>query len=725
MKTSIKTISILCLLIFKTLAIQSGQFLFSTYQPYQGTNIEYPKEKHGEKNRGEDSIGTSPKALVVCDGVGGSAISSKFISSFLTDKFLMFMNEFFKDDNKVFSSNEDFKTQSLSSLKNTIDEYSSFLASIVSEWKDITLKSFNLEKNENQKKIKSGEIDMILKNNKVSSSSTFVSIVLESTKTSFKYRVLQKGDSLVVIFRLFESKLNKHLYYKPIYMTKDLQHEFNCPYQFTSDPEDFDTNIFSDELKAEKFDIMIIGSDGVFDNLHLGLMTMMVNSAVNSEAKTMTKVSEELIEKFQNYVELYISILADKAWVVRRYFANSIDTSLSDENNNTGPPQVSKNLFDFLLSTFKKNQSTDKTILKGSKNDFALKLEELLKMIKVNDKEDKIEKSAYRRFFSCPVVDMLSMPKNFGVRNDLLSPCVVQVLETYFNFPEEHVKEYIVKYNSYFLSQLIATTTDRLSKATRNYPSPFYIHAWQAKKALREVGSGKRDDIGVISAMVSYNEVDYPECNENLIQNYALNFESTKEEMKKDIFSYLNFHYNQMFQKHDEINYKNEENGNISGQGILKGESDISKEEVVDNDELLLKTIEKSDLPEDKIVLSSKSFEKIGKDELESKSMLSLSGEKRKKYMSSSVDKKNIVKSDTNDLIIVGKRFNFDIKLFLSGKSINKKVPKKETKEKNKKSQEVQNDETIKKSQKVQKDETMEKNKSRSRSVERKPVLKI
>ncbi|WCJ39520.1 hypothetical protein M5689_020503 [Euphorbia peplus] len=66
------------------------------------------------------------------------------------------------------------------------------------------------------------------------------------------------GDSGFILFR--ENKL--------FYRTPIQQHRFNCPYQLSSKRKDTSNRANEEEIRVEEGDVIVVGTDGLFDNVY-------------------------------------------------------------------------------------------------------------------------------------------------------------------------------------------------------------------------------------------------------------------------------------------------------------------------------------------------------------------------------------------------------------------------------------------------------------------------
>lgn len=258
-----------------------------------GTNLELLKKKQGDEDRGEDSLATSKIAFIVADGVGGNYFTAKHLSSFVTTSYMDYILKKSQSEIKTFTSTSEIRVKLLEMAKASMNSY------VESTKKNLLdLKSENIK-------------DGYQKKSQIMTSTTFVSAYLESGEESAKLRIGQSGDSLAIVFR--KTKLpnsTDQFYYKPIFMTKEMQFSYNFPIQLSADIEIKASDIFSTEIEVLKDDIVILGSDGLFDNVHIGFLTKMLNYIVTNSSKVQKNV---LLENLLLLVKIYIEKTSEKS----------------------------------------------------------------------------------------------------------------------------------------------------------------------------------------------------------------------------------------------------------------------------------------------------------------------------------------------------------------------------------------------------------------------------
>lgn len=98
--------------------------------------------------------------------------------------------------------------------------------------------------------------------------------------------VRQLGDSLLTILKPRRHEKESYVVYEPFFFTFDVQSEsstlrrFNTPGQSSFTSDKFDDKFTGSMMQIEPGDIVIAGSDGVFDSMPLSLMALLINAAI-------------------------------------------------------------------------------------------------------------------------------------------------------------------------------------------------------------------------------------------------------------------------------------------------------------------------------------------------------------------------------------------------------------------------------------------------------------
>ena len=249
-------------IIFAILTISSNsELMFKIFGLKSGHFIEYKKDKKTDKDRGEDSFSTSVYGIAVADGVGGCLFSSNFVSQALVSGVVSFnSNQYLNLDDEIY--------------RNSI--HSSAVYGVEKLWdtQKQQLADYKAENPSNR-----------FSEHDISTSSTFINTYIDNQPVQGPVlRVFQKGDSLMALFRKQLKPNGGGYYYKLIALPPDQQANFNQPYQFST--TSFEDQEYADQYKQEhavyafdiqKDDLVLVGSDGVFDNVPASVLELSVN----------------------------------------------------------------------------------------------------------------------------------------------------------------------------------------------------------------------------------------------------------------------------------------------------------------------------------------------------------------------------------------------------------------------------------------------------------------
>lgn len=146
---------------------------------------------------------------------------------------------------------------------------------------------------------------------KYTSSATFIGGFITPSQDPYKsiLNLFQKGDSLALLLRFDEQTKN----WKPYMYTNEHQFSFNYPHQFSSvfkEKINFE-NDYQLTVDLKPFDILILGSDGIFDNLPMSIIAYAVNyyfkeliESKNDHWKTDPRVVfRRFLEKYKSMID--------------------------------------------------------------------------------------------------------------------------------------------------------------------------------------------------------------------------------------------------------------------------------------------------------------------------------------------------------------------------------------------------------------------------------------
>ena len=269
---------------------------------------------------------TAPTALGIADGVGGwveyGVDSSKF-----SNELMKFCNQEVSKFSKLQNEDED------DSENSEYDLFSSMAGSNIAEIASISSEN-NSPQNMSTPKVTKPSMNptQILANAfrkvKITGSSTACICVLDQQFSELK--VANLGDSGFLILRYTNSGL------KIIYKSEEQQHSFNAPYQLTRMPRGFAKRhkiigYFADHpddadnyhCQVMKGDIVLLATDGLFDNLYTKDIINIVNKYIMKEVKSIYPCSwgnmEEITSTLQYFntedVHTIARKLSAKAWL--------------------------------------------------------------------------------------------------------------------------------------------------------------------------------------------------------------------------------------------------------------------------------------------------------------------------------------------------------------------------------------------------------------------------
>lgn len=253
---------------------------------------------------GEDYFVTTPYGISLADGVGGSSFASLHLSKYLTT-FFGYWILFCQHDTNKNNLCKDFDK------RGNLSFFRSLMSTIINRKLDIV---DNILKQE-EKKIKDRTLLSSFKKFSFNQGSTFVSAYFSPyTQQRPLLNVFQKGDSLALVLRFNKKSMN----WKPYAYTSDDQEKFNQPYQYIAinmmrrDYYVKDSQIRFFSIEPRTYDIVILGSDGLFDNLPVSIITLAVNAMIkklskNIRAKEESKISPRLY--LRSYLEAYKRII--------------------------------------------------------------------------------------------------------------------------------------------------------------------------------------------------------------------------------------------------------------------------------------------------------------------------------------------------------------------------------------------------------------------------------
>jgi serine/threonine protein phosphatase PrpC len=294
------TISLIIILVISRIEAETLSFKFSSTS--DGFTSEYLKDKKQRYKMGEDASATAPNAMAVADGVGGSEFISYYLASVLARGAVNFMQSAVESEvRNVMRAKDKLLPDLVEKLADEIDEHKEKFA------------KFYDGESDKPKQLLEEQTDTV---GIPTISATLIACQIhEVNDKTNNLHILQRGDSLIAVFRPKESRVRSgHFFMYPIFVAEDQQYEFNMPFQFNMNNKTGNKkeNLFK-SLKVRKGDIVVLGSDGLFDNVHIGFLTYMVNEYIN------------LVRKGNDHSDVLKSEMAELATKYANLFDPQID----------------------------------------------------------------------------------------------------------------------------------------------------------------------------------------------------------------------------------------------------------------------------------------------------------------------------------------------------------------------------------------------------------------
>lgn len=440
--------------------VSSARLYFDTDNTRGGTFLEYPKPKNGAEELPEDSYDSSPICLIVCDGVSSGSISSKYISEMITLGYSNYVNNLFITGNGVLPASDKFFADGDARLEVERAAYGAQAQKLIQEWETVANSGLNFPDFSQY------------------SSTTFIAATLTEEAGKTKMLVHQKGDSLLTLFR--RTAVGEKFVYLPVYMTNEMQHQFNMPHQFNSHSKT-DHELYKHATDVIEFDMAVIGSDGLFDNLSLGFMSMAINDMMAFPKLTKEAHHSKLIAMARVY---YWMLKAAESYLHIYY------TTSFDEKENKWVYKREDNL---------KRIEADK--LKGEPD--PKMLEAAFKEAVLPLKLPEAEVAGWKKYFSCHALDIISLPEKFDENPDLLNACVQKVIKEHFGATKEQFAAYTKASFGRVRSDILCELAYYFSHLQQSFPSVFSLREWNMQPTnLHYPGSGKPDDITAIAGVI-------------------------------------------------------------------------------------------------------------------------------------------------------------------------------------------------------------------------------
>lgn len=265
----------------------SATLLFPTKDIDSAAYIPSFKLKYGVSSVTEDALVTTPRALTITDGLSGVNFHTGFLANFVAKMATGFSLKLLSKYPPAKLTKAGIQKKMHYVLNKIIEEYNAIVDSGILNW----------TKKTGKKTDKSSE--------DIPAATTYLSVVLSEENKRTMYNFVQTGDSLAIVFRLAKTEgTTDRFWYKPVYVLQEQQIVFNGPFHLSSTTENKRSFVFVDKFEAKEGDLVLMGSDGLFDNVPFSMLTYIVNYLV-AAAQTELKVGD-VVSRLLDAKSLYI-----------------------------------------------------------------------------------------------------------------------------------------------------------------------------------------------------------------------------------------------------------------------------------------------------------------------------------------------------------------------------------------------------------------------------------
>lgn len=281
------------LLICILMILNSGHcdLFFANHNTVSCDSITRYVNENGKPAISGSGFATSPVAVSITNGFSKSYFRDGIFAHYLAKAFVeSFTNvEALSEISKVglIVDSDNFIAKTVDCLKAEIKNYSKQLIDVID--------------------YESGKQKKILKNHfsVLVTKWEFLGAVLIKTQKEQRLRIIRTGNSKIAIFRLSKIKQSENnLLYLPIYLTEDNKSDKEKVDLFQNFVPPKVETMSTENVRVEKNDIILTGNSGLFDNLHLNYITLMLNLMVAASQADQTE--ENLIRFLLKFKHQYV-----------------------------------------------------------------------------------------------------------------------------------------------------------------------------------------------------------------------------------------------------------------------------------------------------------------------------------------------------------------------------------------------------------------------------------
>jgi serine/threonine protein phosphatase PrpC len=353
--------------------LYSGRALliFQVRSANDGATIASLKEKNVGKEIGEDASSSTPTSLTVADGVGGYTFTSAYLSMTLSTD----MAEYYLQRDG----------------SNSQDDLVGFIMERIREFRE------SQEEYLQDLKKKNPGIDNRINENLLTSGTTLMTVELQGDRNYNRgvLRIFQKGDSLMGVFRprlVVNSEDEEGYVYELVFCTQQMQYSFNYPHQFTSsDKYHTPSESRSSRFELKEGDLVLLGTDGLFDNLSWGAISIMLN--ILMKALLDPNVDQKNLDSIlQDHAKEYFGRLRRDKEVIKKYFQEE----KWREEKNTKNSSLVKGIEDPDSTSPERDSWANKQLSMSALKTVQDQLKEL-ETLNTSEKISEIDKSFFRQ----------------------------------------------------------------------------------------------------------------------------------------------------------------------------------------------------------------------------------------------------------------------------------------------------------------------------------------
>lgn len=513
-------IRLTCLFILNFQKILALEFAFTN--AHDGFSGQKNIEETNQKFIKNDSRATSKKYI----GISVGTASEQLFSHFLPDYLLQNLEATLKSCSSKKDSN-----------KCTQDNFAGHLKAGVK----FSLKNFQFifseTKNKAQKEIQN-KSDFSSK--EVTLQTSFSSAFLVADNSQNFLQVFQSGNSNCLVFRkvLKKVKNNDYFYYMPVFLQNLLATSESSEIGLSTASNEINNELFShNNFPIQADDIVVTGSFGLFGNVHLTTLTLVLNLYVKycsffSESNSEIKEGIlDFISHFQNMIQFprqLFGILMSDPGISRNTVGSTPLKDAFDEKT------LGLNLMSEIFEKTEK-EIEKKKLIKDDISLFMLAKLNFESEIRRMSESASLEKQLVSDLFSnCEFNQILTIPKTKKTKttnNDKtkkaqneetdnpknsekeieLNQCFEKVLQKNFNFASPDFNTFKSQFSTQFLSEIFVKVAKSFSTLKENYPSPDFLTKLEILKSnYQETGSlisdpwsGVSNQITAIATMVN------------------------------------------------------------------------------------------------------------------------------------------------------------------------------------------------------------------------------